>query len=207
MQISGSTDIYKSGSFGGTRGQYDASIQGLAGLLSTQGEEILPPNSNLALHAPTSAGETSSSTGAATIAADAAAPTAFGVAQQMIDSLGSNGLLTLSDVEKAENGSTSPSANTTFNSNCSSDICRRFRQTIEWDRGYDGRAAYQCDSALHEHPKPIPKWLWFAHHFTECLDTEEGANRNSREDMNGCRRGPSAGPGLVVPKNVLSGGP
>jgi hypothetical protein len=108
------------------QGQYDASVEGLAGLLSTQGQVIMPPNMMLALHASQQSGVSAQSTSIATGPADAAPVTASEVAGQMIDSLGSNGVLTVADVENAENGSTSPDASTSLDANSDTDIAADF---------------------------------------------------------------------------------
>jgi hypothetical protein len=109
------------------QGQYDASVEGLAGLLSEQGKEIMPPDLMLALHAmQQSSGFTGQSTVTSTGPADPAPATASQIAGQMMDSLGSKGVLTLAEVEKAENGSTSPGAATSLEDNSYSDVAADF---------------------------------------------------------------------------------
>jgi len=111
------------------QGQHDASVEGLAGLLTVQGQEIMPPNMMLALHAMQQSGPSSSgqsSVSFSTGPADSAPVTASEVASQMVDSLGSNGVLTLADVENAENGSTNPAAATSLDSNSDTDIAADF---------------------------------------------------------------------------------
>ena len=110
------------------QGQYDASVDGLAGLLTVQGQEIMPPNIMLALHAMQGPGASSSGQCSAswTGPAEPAPVTASEVANQMMDSLGSNGVLTLADAENAENGSTSATAATSLDANSDNDIAADF---------------------------------------------------------------------------------
>jgi hypothetical protein len=137
MQISGPNPSYTaavlknvsapsgaSGASDANQGEYNASIEGLAALLSMQGADIVPSNMELALHIPASASATNSVTASVTAAGGPA--TAAVVAQQMMDSLGSNGVLSLADVEKAENGSTSSAAGTSVDSNPDSAISADF---------------------------------------------------------------------------------
>jgi hypothetical protein len=124
--------------------QYDASVDGLSALLSTQGEAIMPPNLTLALLAlQTSGGSVEQCSAAAS--ADAAPVTASQAASQMINSLGSNGVLTLADVEVAENGSTDADAATSLDSNCDGDIAADFTQL---SGGTDTMTASQLASAI-----------------------------------------------------------
>ena len=131
------------------QGQYDASVDGLAGLLSVQGAEIMPPNMMLALHALHALQQSGSSSWPPSSSAsgpkDAAPVTASEVAGQMIDSLGSKGVLTLADVESAENGSTSPGAATSMDANSDSDIAADFSKLTG---GTDVMTQSQLTSAI-----------------------------------------------------------
>jgi hypothetical protein len=109
---------------GATQGQYNASIDGLAGLLSTQGAEIFS-NEYGTGSAHTCLGEQNVHRYHSRHRRGWPV-TAAVVAQQMIDSVGSNGVLTVANVEKAENGSTSASASTSIDSNSYSDIAADF---------------------------------------------------------------------------------
>jgi len=111
-----------------SQGEYDSSMDGLAGLLSVQGSEICPPNLQLALVAGPGGASSSSVTSTASGPTDPAPATASFIATQMMDSLGSNGVLTLADVEKAENGSTASSAATSPFANSDADIASDFNK-------------------------------------------------------------------------------
>jgi hypothetical protein len=111
-----------------SQGEYDSSIDGLAGLLSAQGSEIVPPNLKLALIAGSGGSSSSTILSSAGGTTSSAPATATLIATQMMKSLGSDDVLTLADVEKAENGSTAASAVTSPESNSDADIATDFNK-------------------------------------------------------------------------------
>jgi hypothetical protein len=99
--------------------RYLSSAGGMAALLTSQGATVTDPNLVQFIDPRMTA------TGPGTVSGDVSGPPATPsyVASQIIAGIGSNGVLTLADVEKAENGSTgAPTSNSNSDSNIAADF-------------------------------------------------------------------------------------
>jgi hypothetical protein len=143
------------------QGTYTIDPFNLAMLLSSQGATIMPPN--LRLHpgqtssAPQAGSVTSTETTGGT--APSGPLTASDVAKEIMDDFGSNGVLTVADVERAENGSTSAAAGD-VNANTNADIEADFAQLSD---GATSMTLAQLTSAVKKYTDPQNPQLNNAH--------------------------------------------
>src|ERR1700678_2700679 len=107
----------------------NSSVQiSLAMLLSSQGATIVPANFQLSPYSSLSQSSTATVSFTGTSGSDAPSgpPTAASEAMQIMDSLGSNGVLSLANVQSAENGCTTAPLRDLINSNTDADIASDF---------------------------------------------------------------------------------
>jgi hypothetical protein len=124
----------------------------LATLLSSQGATIIPPQMRTPpqlITAPHAISFTATQPAGGN--ALSGPPTALEQANQIMGALGSNGVLTLAEVEKAENGRTAAPAGDALDSNTDSDIAADFTQL---SGGSSAMTVAQLTSAIQQDANP-----------------------------------------------------
>ena len=133
-------------------GTYSMSQINLAMLLSSQGATIIAPEMQISPELASQPHSVSLSAPAPIGGAESSGPpTASQEAQQIMDSLGSNGVLTLASVESAENGCTSAPASDLLDSNTDADITADFTQL---SGGGGAMTLAQLTSAIQKNANP-----------------------------------------------------